>query len=1107
MKISDFLEGPSFGLFPSQLMRIMKITAFIITLFLLHASASSRAQISVVVNKASLQEILESISRQSGYDLVYSPFDLAGLKPITLNLSNVTLTTAIKAAFKGQPLVVEVADGTIMVRKKEQQSLLERITAAISDIEVYGRVLDEKGNGLAGATVKEKNGTKVTVSGQDGRFILKGIKEDAILSISFLGYKPREIKAGDDLSAIVLEINESKLDEIQVVAYGTTTRRLNTGSISTVKGSDIQNQPVTNPLAALDGRVPGMTVTQTSGLPGGTFKVEVRGRTAIDRRYTDDQPLFIIDGVPVSANNNVLSARGSALGSSNVRALNYGGLSALNTINPQDIESIEVLKDADATSIYGSRGANGVVLITTKKGGRKTKVNVSSYVGFSGETRRVEYLSTQEYVAMRKAAFHNDGVIPASGTAFDILVWDTTRYTNMAKMLAGETAVSNDGQISVSGGNERTSFISGGSLHREGSVMPGNRGDNKITAFTNINHTSANGRLSYLFSGNYSTYRSSLIANDPLYYSSLPPNLRMADADGNLLWNEGGINYSTNPLAVLHNDYDARVRNLIANTQIRYSAGRGLQMKLNAGFNQTNISEEQKVPFVSQNPNYYPVRTLYKNEGEYRSWLFEPQIEYLAKTSFGTFNFLAGASLNAIDNDAFALTASDFNSDKAMSSLANAQSVTATNSNSPYRYQALFGRINYNFSDKYLINISARRDGSSRFGPGEQYANFYSLGGGWIFTREKFLADNSWLSFGKIRASYGISGNDKIANYQYLDTWSTGNLYGGETGLLPSKLFNPDYRWEKANKFEVAIEAGFLHDRILVSAARYYNRSSNQLVQYRLPGTTGFSSIIMNLPAEIINRGLEFSATTVNIKGKSFSWSSSFNLTVPVNRVKAFPDLENSSYANSVVIGQSLNVIYNYRFTGVNPATGLYTFEDVNNDQVLDNKDYCVSGDTDPEFYGGFQNSLSYRGFSLDILFSFRKQTGRNYLGSLSGMPGSMRNIPRAVTGFWESPEKPGALQRLSSSTGEPSTAFNNFQTFSSGVFSDASFLRLKNAAFSYTLPPAVLKKTGVSGSKIFLQAQNLFTITGYKIGDPETQSITRTGPLQTICVGIQFTF
>lgn len=1140
----------------TKTLRVMKLTAFFLTAAFLSAHASGVSQSITFSGKdVPLKKIFYTVKKQTGY-LVFGNADLLKeASPVTISARDMPLADFMEKVLKDQPLSFRIADKTIILSEKapsvpapagppEQPASVAADPAPPAT--VAGSIHTTSGEPLAAVSIRVKGSGLGTTSDGQGRFYLHDLPENAVLQLSIIGYQPLtigirrgargytaytpdkkqsdwlKVNDGESLNlAIILKESSSELDQVQIQAYGTTSRRYSTGNISKVTSEEIASQPVTNVLGALDGRVPGMVVTQTTGVPGGTFKVEVRGRTALDPNLTDDQPLFIIDGIPLAANNGYTNLQSSALGyplNLNTTTL-AGGVSPLNGINPQDIESLEVLKDGDATAIYGSRGANGVVLITTKKGhAGKAKVDINAYKGVSLPAKGVKMMDTKQYMAMRNAAFVNDGETPDDYSwfnyynAYDLRIWDTTRYTNFYKLLNKNTAQTDDVQVSVSGGNNGTTFRVGGSYHDESAVMPGNKGYQRGGLQFNVNHISADQRFKLGLTGNYSADKNNLVENDPASNLNMPPNLQVYDSLGNLAWNEGGVYAGLvgvkNPLAFLNQSYKANTNSLVGSLQLSYAVLKNLVIRVNAGYNTVTTNELTLYPLTAQDPSSSPTRTSTTSIDQYKSWIAEPQAEYTQQISRGKLDVLLGGSWQTTDNTGLVINAAGYSSDALLRSLSGATSYTPTNTVSQYRYNAFFGRINYNWENKYILNLSARRDGSSRFAEENRFASFGAVGAAWIFTNESFARGPGFLSFGKIRGSYGLTGNDKITNYQYLDTWnSTVTLYNGQAGLYPNKLYNSNYHWEKTKKLEGAIDLGFLKDRILFSAAHYIDRSSNQLVYYKLPNITGFTSIVRNLPALVQNSGWELTLNTRNIDRKRFKWVTTFNITLPKNKLISFPGLAGSSYANTYVEGQSLNVIYGYKYTGVDPQTGVYTFKDVDKNGQLTAADYQVSGNLDPKFYGGLQNSLTYGHFQLDFFFSFRKQTGRNYLASLGGPPGNISNLPVVMKDFWTTQGQHASIQKLSQDYGTDAyNAWYNFVDYSNGIYSDASFIRLKNLSFSYNLPEGVIKKWHLSSFRIYVLGQNLWTITGYKVGDPEMQTYTRTPPVKTFTGGLQIT-
>jgi TonB-linked SusC/RagA family outer membrane protein len=495
--------------------------------------------------------------------------------------------------------------------------------------------------------------------------------------------------------------------------------------------------------------------------------------------------------------------------------------------------------------------------------------------------------------------------------------------------------------------------------------------------------------------------------------------------------------------------------------------------------------------------------TLYLNNASSHSWTMEPQLNWLKKIGKSEINILAGATFQDQKSSQLAQTGSGFPSNGLIYNLAAASRLNISNNSfSEYKYQAFFGRINFNYKSKYILNATGRRDGSSRFGPGNRFANFAAVGAAWVFSKESFLDTGTFLSFGKLRASYGTSGNDQIGDYQFLDTYDvTGNNYNGVIGLQPSRLFNPNFAWETNKKLEIAIELGFVNDRVFLSTAYYRNRSSNQLVGIPLAGTTGFSSLQANLNATVQNSGLELELRVEPFRSKNFNWTSNFNLSLPKNKLLEFPNLESSPYANRYLIGQSISIQKVYHYTGINPQTGLYSFEDYDSDgQISSPNDQQWIEDTAPNWFGGFANQLSYKNWSMDFLFQFVKQKARNYLYNTS-WAGDMVNQPIAIGNHW--PVDGSNSQTQLYTTGENGEALDAWSSYSnsSATISDASYIRLKSVSLSYTVPT---KGSAINTARVYLQAQNLLTFTNYKGADPENQSSFFIAPLRQISLGVQ---
>jgi TonB-linked SusC/RagA family outer membrane protein len=1071
----------------------------------LHARAIS--QITLAENNVSLKKVFQQIEKQTGYHFWYSGNILENTSPVSIDVKNVSLEQALDKCLTNQGLSYSIVDKVVVIKKatngKEPEPALP--------LDIAGRVTNEKAEPIIGATVTEKGSSKATATDANGNFRLTGIREEGSLIISSIGYEKVEIKINARKQIdVVLRMTVNTLDETVVIAYGTTTRRLNTGSVSRVTAAEIENQPVSNPLAALQGRVPGLIITQTSGVAGAQFNVEIRGRSSLDASLSRNDPLFVIDGVPFEPGNQPAGQLISA--ANNPTSATQGGLSPLNTINPADIESIEVLKDADATAIYGSRGANGVILITTKKARQgKTRIDANVYRGISTPTRTMEMLNTKQYVQMRREAFVNDNRIPTPSNAFDILLWDTTRYTDLQENIVMNTAHNTNANLSISGGSANTKFIFGMGLNQQKNGFSPDTKDERVSMHFNISHSTPSNKLNLVLTGLYSSGKNQLISADITRHQNLPPNIKLYDSLGNLNWSDAGVDFFSvslnNPFASLLRKNKAELENLSGNLKINYRILPNLSFNTSVGYNLFRSNELSISPKKSLPPTSPGLATSsFANSGS-KSWIVEPQLEYSEKINKGKLTALLGATWQQQLANTESIQALNYTNDLLLASMAAAGDLFVSNDYQQYRYNAIFGRLNYNFSDKYILNVSGRRDGSSRFGPGKRITNFGAIGYAWIFTNEKFISRSiPFLSFGKLRGSYGTTGNDQIGNYKFLDLWNVStDTYQGNPGFFPNTLFNPDYNWEKTNKLEFGLELGFLKDRILFTSAFYINRCSNQLVSYILPIQTGFTSVTKNLPALVENKGLELSLTSRNIRSAAFSWTTSFNVTIPRSKLISFPGLENSSYASIYQIGKPLGIVWAYKYLGVDPLTGLYMVEDRDKNGSYNSQDKQFVKTTDPKFYGGLQNNFSFKNIELSVFFEFRKAVGKTYRASLSN-PGIILNQPAIVLNRWQKPGDITEIQRFASSTGGvPGLAVSRFNQ-SDGIYGDASYARLKNISLSYAFGPRLLQKTKMEAVRFFFNAQNVLVITNYLGSDPETQDFNRLPPMRTLVAGIQVT-
>ncbi|SIO53721.1 SusC/RagA family TonB-linked outer membrane protein [Chitinophaga niabensis] len=1071
------------------------------------------ALVTLNVSNTSIESVFKNIEQQTGVVFVYAATDLNGKDQVSIKVRKVKIGAAVDLLLKGKNVTWKRVNGGIVIRRKDEVSNGSTIPSnnnvfndSLPGVTIKGTVTGEEGGPLPGATVQVRGTSIGTMTNAQGQFSLSNVPAKSSIIITYTGFQMTQISIRDQETFVIrLKRATTGLDEQVVIAYGTSSKRMLTGSVGRVTAKDIEKQPVGNPIAALYARVPGLVITQQTGVPGGGFKVEIRGQNSLRNSPSDNGniPLYIIDGVPFNSTSLSINGIQSIYPQLSVAR----GASPLNSINPSDIESIEVLKDADATAIYGSRGANGVILITTKKGrSGQMQVDANFYTGAGKVTRMLDLLNTQQYLEMRKEAFSNDGVTTYPINAYDVNgTWDQNKYTNWQKELIGGTAKTTDGQISVSGGTLNSQYRFGAGYHKETTVFPGDYSDQRFSTHFSLVNTSPNQKFKSQISANYSIGNTNLLSQDltgrSLTYVPNAPDL--LDANGNLNWPTG---VSQNPLQYTRQPYNAKSNNLFANLTVSYELLKGLILKSSFGYTNSTNKEKSKIPKSSLLPSIQavtPNSTQFGNSFN-NSWSIEPQITYQKRIDKHRINVLVGSAFQEQNSEALSQSASGFATEALMDNIGavpNTNVSTAFNT-AKYRYNAIFGRLAYDYSEKYLLTLTGRRDGSSRFGPGKQFANFGSIGAAWIFTNEQFIKNNlGFLSFGKLRGSYGSAGSDQTPNYGFLDLYTTSTSYQGIVGLTPKQLFNPDYAWEINRKIEGALELGFLRDRILFSAAYYTNRSSNQLVGYPLPPTAGFGSVQFNLDAIVQNVGYEFELNTTILDKKFFKWNTSFNLSIPKNKLVSYPNLAGSSYANTYVVGEPLGINKLYKYKGVNPQTGLHEVEDIDKNGSYNAADLQSINFLGAKYYGGLTNTIEWKGIQLDLLFQFTKQAGRNYLALFGSQPGLMFNQPIEVLNRWKNAGDITTVQKFRQTL---NTEYGRYAASNASV-TDASFIRLKNLSLSYNIPRHLIEKAKIKNVKISVQGQNLITITNYKGLDPESQGNVLP-PLRFLTAGLQVT-
>ncbi|MBN8664772.1 MAG: SusC/RagA family TonB-linked outer membrane protein [Chitinophagales bacterium] len=1112
----------------------MKMMISFLLFMVLQGTAAGFAQISVAEKNASIQKVLRSISRQSGYDVLYDVETLNKAGRVSIDIKNVTLIEALDRCLNNKPLTYSFIEKTIVIKPKVQSVLaFDQVATVPVDlgpkIKIIGSVVNESNEPVIGASVVVKGTNKGVSTDDKGVFELADIELPAILVVSSVNIETREyiVNAKSLFQRVEVKSKVSPLDDIQIIGYGQTTRRNKTGAVSTVKSDVIDRQSITNPLQAIQGRVAGVSITQTSGAIGSGMEIRIRGVNTIE---AGDQPLYIVDGAVMPDQNRGL---GTAVGSYMLL-----GSTTMNNINPADIESIEILKDADATAIYGSRGANGVVLISTKKaklGSTKFNFDVNTWANTS--TYLPPRMNIFEYLTMRRDAFamgnHNpttgvaiNPITPTAANAPDLISWDQIfATTDWVKYEFGNRAPAVNAQANLSGGDKKLSFYASAGYFKQADITRGSPNLERSSVSLSVNHTSNNDRFKLAFSTSFTVtnLRPSRGGGSGGLLQSMPPNMPMRNADGTPWWPLPSITQNSlllNPLAVEEARTVNSTNNLIANLDISYRILPGLIFKTQFGYNEQQRINQTTTPSSAINP-LNPGTTIPNagwSKAVFTSINIEPQLSYTTKLGLGKVDMLLGSTFFDRKNTNNSLSLDGFTSDLLLQSWAAATSISGrSNSSNIYRFNSLFGRFNYNWDSKYLINLTFRRDGSSRFGPKKQWGDFGAVGLGWIFTSEKWMKNIlPALSYGKIRGSFGTTGNDNISDYRFTSLYSS-NFYNGQSGLSPSYLTDSSISWEMSRKLDLALELGFFNDRVLVSANWYRTRSTNLLASTPVPTQTGFSSFITNLPAVVENKGWEFELTTRNtLPQKKFQWKTNFNITLLKNQLLKFPELEKSTYGSRMKIGLPvnsprlpLNAEWSQIYEGIDPATGLPIFTDLNKDGLINNNDRTFIGSAIPRTFGGLGNTLSYKGFELDFLFQFSRQLTTNWMFN-NTYPGQLNNPVSIITGgYWKQPGDNARFPRLFS--GAASNTTTNLLTaiypLSSATLKDLLYVRLKNISLSYSFPTEFLQKAKLSRVVIYLRGQNIATWTSEFIYKDPEQVFSRGGSMiKSWTAGIQVT-
>lgn len=1114
--------------------------SFVIALVLMSFQGWSQT-VTLKATNAPISKMFAAIKKQTGYTFFYDADLLGKAKKVTIDVTDFPLKNALDLLFENQPITYSIAGKIISLSGKPARANLENDPNVPPGLtfsgEVRGTVRSGHNQPLDGASIVVQRTRAGVIANSKGEFSLKNIQPNDILQVSMIGYSAAQVpvNAQAHLPIIFLKSADSQLDEVIYTAYSKTSQRYATGNITKITSEVIEKQPVMNPLMALQGRVPGLVVTPTRSFASSPIKMEIRGLNSMNPLVPSD-PLYVIDGVALTVAQLSTSLDGRV---SNGLAQNTnffsvtGGQSPLFGINPMDIESIEVLKDADATAVYGPRGSNGVILITTKKGkpgATRFDFNIDPpFFSFGKATRYVKMLNREQYLEMRREALKNDGIPISFVSAPDLTRWDTSRYTNWQKATNGGTAKTLNVSIGVSGGSDLSSFRINANYVRMTNTTNISGATQRATLGTNISNTSRNQKFSLSHSINFAYSYVDVVA--PFFGAALAPNAPgVFDKNGNPNWAE----WNADGLLDIY-PFSAHLgpANPMATTQLtsalnlKFRPFRGFTLSAVLGYNFAYNSNNAFTSLAMTNPYWTNRQGVARfSTTQNAGWTINPQITYNVRVGRGELQLLMVGTEQYTATNTAQQDGMGYVSDALLKSLSGANTIFAANKMARSKVAGLVGGITYNYDGRYIINLNGTRQGSSKFGPDNKYGNFGSAGVAWIASKEPWLKKilPSAFNFLKFRGSYGLTGSDGVDDYQYLPLWkiSTATRFGydGQQTLLPSVRANQKYKWETNAKLEASMDIGLFENRLSMNLVYYRNRVSDQLTRAPAPGylnTEAITGLVTNVPMVLENSGWEGLVNVKLLSNEKFNVSANFNISKNKNILVAFPGIEKTPYANRYTIGSSLNTVYLLHYTGIDPMSGIPTFEDYDKNGNIDGgfgdipnnpllNDRLIVYDLQPKFAGGFGLDGNYKRLSASVFFSYKKQIGKNIYGYLqSQSPAGSFNSNKPEEIFNKSWRKPGDIARYPkfTSSSPPEAVYVDYSDM---IYSDASFIRLTNLSIAYVLPEAWSKKVFMKNLTVNLNAQNVLIITKFKGGDPET-GMNYGAPPKLFTVRIAYTF
>ena len=1089
---------------------IMKFSTIFILVCCLNLNAKVFSQkISLESKKKPIEVVFKLIEKQSGYSFIYAKEQIVGVLPIELSIENVELPTVLNLIFKGTGLDYTISEKNIIIKVRTVQIKEKEITVLPPQFIVTGRILNSDGKPLEGASVVIKGSKKGVATLKDGTFSIEIPDAGGILVCSFVGFESTEIKVTKSESIqIKLKPAEIKLDDFVVIGYGTVKKSDLTGAVSQIKGDGATERPIASFEQLIQGRVSGVQIQQANGGPGAGLSFLIRGGNST----SNNQPLIVLDGYPIDFGNGDLQTGG------NNQAVATPPNNPLANLNPNEIENIEILKDASSTAIYGSRGANGVVLITTKRGKKgNDRFEFSYRTDVSNVIKKLKVLGTSDFLNYANEAAVNGGVAkPYSDSIKNVL----SQINNNWQDQIFKQGISKDYQLSVSGGEGKTNYsLIGNYTDYEGVIKNSffKKGgirlnidrelSSKFKISANVNANRSNTRLG---ANGISTGLSSSSAVSSALLSQ--PFLSAINSAGDI-----DPSFDANPLAMVNLLKDVYTNTIVfSNINANLKIDNYLSLRANIGGNFNQSLRQTYFPrgtFVGTSSNGY----AYQNQDSRFNYLSEFTLNYNRQFGKGNINGVIGQTYQKWNYDGLATSASFFPNDNlGFYSFQSAQSSGLTNTgHQEWSLASFLGRINYSFNNKYLLTITGRSDGASRLAEGHKWAFFPSAAVGWNIHKEKFMKNQNIISTWKIRGSYGLSGNQTIAigaTDQYLSS-DLGVIGGAVTrGYILNNIANPLLGWENTKQYNLGTEIGILNNRFTIEINAYKKSTKDLLISLPITSVSGFNNLTTN-SGGVENKGIEFDFKA-KIFDKSFKWLFSANASFNKNKMVDMgflgtsgqifgPSMLNSGGLlnqpiNVAKLGYAIGSFYGYKIDGIyqnatevangpektTAKPGDYKFVDLNGDGTISALDRTVIGNPNPKYIFGANNEFEYKGLTLSVFIqgSIGNQVANLNRFRLDALNGNIFNISQtAYNGRWTGEGTSNYYPRAKWTGGYFNSRFADF------LIEDGSFVRLKNVTLGYNIPLKYQKL--IKSAKIFITGTNLITKTKYSGYDPEVNT------------------